>query len=107
MDINNSYDRVEWEYLRKTLPAFCFHEHWVLRNMYLVAFISYKYQVNGFWKNVSMYLGIPSEWGRSKVQALEWIKEKIFGKMEGWKEKLTNPAGKEVLTKEIVQAIQP
>lgn len=34
-----------------------------------------------------------------------WIKERILSKVEGWKEKLLNQAGKEVLIKAVLQAI--
>lgn len=52
-----------------------------------------------------MYLGLPGDWGRSKQGALQWIKEKIVAKLEGWKENLLNQAGKEILIKAIIQAI--
>lgn len=57
------------------------------------------------WDNVGSYLGVPAEWGRSKMQSLKWIKDKILCKMEGWKEKLLNQASKEVLIKVVIQAI--
>ena len=44
------------------------------------------------------YLGLPMEWGRSKVKTLGWIKEKILSKIAGWKEKFLNHAGQEVLS---------
>lgn len=53
----------------------------------------------------SPYLGVPADWGRSKVQALKWIKEKVWNKMDGWKEKLLNKVGKEVLIKAVIRAI--
>ena len=57
------------------------------------------------WNDPGRYLGLPAQWGRSKIAALTWIKESIMAKMEGWKEKLLNPAGKEVLIKAVIQAI--
>ncbi|XP_016206345.1 uncharacterized protein LOC107646692 [Arachis ipaensis] len=57
------------------------------------------------WEDLGRYLGLPARWGRSKNKALEWIKEKILDKMQGWKEKLLNQAGKEVLIKAVIQAI--
>lgn len=57
------------------------------------------------WDNPGRYLGLPGDWGRSKVNALAWIKERIFSKVEGWKESLLNQAGKEVLIKAVPQAI--
>ncbi|XP_015941361.1 uncharacterized protein LOC107466866 [Arachis duranensis] len=57
------------------------------------------------WDDPGRYLGLPARWGRSKNRALEWIKEKILDKMQGWKEKLLNQAGKEILIKAVIQAI--
>ncbi|XP_015931910.1 uncharacterized protein LOC107458226 [Arachis duranensis] len=57
------------------------------------------------WEDLGRYLGLPARWGRSKNRALEWIKEKILDKMQGWKDKLLNQAGKEILIKAVIQAI--
>ncbi|XP_016168316.1 uncharacterized protein LOC107610838 [Arachis ipaensis] len=57
------------------------------------------------WEDSGRYLGLPARWRRSKNKALEWIQEKILDKMQGWKEKLLNQAGKEVLIKAVIQAI--
>ena len=57
------------------------------------------------WNEAAKYLGIPAYWGRSQAAILTWIKDSIMTKMEGWKAKLLNPAGKEVLIKAVVQAI--
>lgn len=32
------------------------------------------------------YLGLPTIWGRSKVAALDYIKETILKKIQGWKQ---------------------
>lgn len=57
------------------------------------------------WTHPGVYLGIPLEWGGSKIQRLQWLKEKVMNKMEGWKGNLLNPVGKEVLIKVVLQAI--
>lgn len=57
------------------------------------------------WDNPGKYLGLPSEWGRSRSSPLSWIKERIFHKLEGWKECTLNQVGKEVLIKAVIQAI--
>lgn len=54
------------------------------------------------WDNPGKYLGLPADWGRSKNNELGWIRERIFAKMEGWKENLLNQAGKEVLIKAVI-----
>jgi len=51
------------------------------------------------------YLGIPSDWGRSKTEMFSWLLAKVNSKMDGWKEKLFSKGGKEVLIKAVVQAV--
>ena len=43
--------------------------------------------------------------GINKKGSLNYIKEQVWSKLEGWKEKLLSQTGKEVLIKAIVQAI--
>lgn len=57
------------------------------------------------WENPGRYLGLPMEWGRNKTSTLDWIKERVMSKLQGWKEGLLNQAGKEVLIKAVIQAI--
>ncbi|BFG15190.1 hypothetical protein CerSpe_014650 [Prunus speciosa] len=56
-------------------------------------------------ENPGTYLGLPTLWGRSKKGALQYVKDRISGKMHGWKNLLLSQAGKEVLIKAVVQAI--
>ena len=56
-------------------------------------------------KEYEKYLGLPAVVGRNKKESLIFIKERIWGKLQGWKEKLLSQAGREVLLKAIVQAI--
>jgi len=51
------------------------------------------------------YLGIPSDWGRSKQEMFSWISARVTAKLEGWKERLLSKGGKEILLKLVVQAI--
>lgn len=57
------------------------------------------------WEAPGKYLGLPAEWGRSKSNTLNWLKLRVLEKIDGWKEKLLNQAGKEVLIKAVIQAI--
>lgn len=54
---------------------------------------------------LSKYLGLPGDWPRSKTQALNWLKDRVWTRLQGWKEKYLSPAGKEVLIKSVIQAI--
>jgi hypothetical protein len=51
------------------------------------------------------YLGLPPILGRSKKRAFNEIKDRIWKKLQGWKEKLLSQAGREILIKAVVQAI--
>lgn len=51
------------------------------------------------------YLGLPTIVGKSKKVVFASIKERIWKKLQGWKEKFLSRAGKEVLIKAVIQAI--
>uniref|UniRef100_A0A7N2MU32 Reverse transcriptase domain-containing protein n=1 Tax=Quercus lobata TaxID=97700 RepID=A0A7N2MU32_QUELO len=51
------------------------------------------------------YLGLPSFVGKRKKASFNYIKEKIWRKLQGWEGKLLSQAGREVLLKSIIQAI--
>ncbi|CAN6558737.1 unnamed protein product [Malus baccata var. baccata] len=52
-----------------------------------------------------VYLGLPAIWGRSKRSSLAFVKGRVMGKIQGWKQSALSFAGKEVLLKAVVQAI--
>uniref|UniRef100_A0A2N9HR00 RRM domain-containing protein n=1 Tax=Fagus sylvatica TaxID=28930 RepID=A0A2N9HR00_FAGSY len=51
------------------------------------------------------YLGLPSLIGRNRAESFTQIKERVWHKLKGWKEKLLSQAGREVLIKAVAQAI--
>ena len=51
------------------------------------------------------YLGLPSCVGKDKKACFTHVKERIWARMQGWKEKLLSQAGKEVMIKAMVQSI--
>ncbi|XP_070664898.1 uncharacterized protein [Malus domestica] len=55
--------------------------------------------------NPGTYLGVPAIWGRSKKRGLAYVKGRILGKLQGWKQSALSRAGREVLIKAVVQAI--
>ena len=56
-------------------------------------------------KDYEKYLGLPSLVGRQKKACFNKVKERIWAKMQGWKEKLSSQARKEVMIKAMVQSI--
>lgn len=51
------------------------------------------------------YLGLPSIFGRNKKECFTQIKERVWDRMKGWKEKLLSRVGKEVIIKAVIQSI--
>ena len=56
-------------------------------------------------KEHEKYLGLLVVVGKNKKASLNYIKERVWAKLQGWKEKLLSQAGREVLLKAVVQAI--
>ncbi|XP_059428496.1 uncharacterized protein LOC132162251 [Corylus avellana] len=51
------------------------------------------------------YLGLSALVGRSRTQAFQGIKDRIWKRLQDWKVKLLSQAGKEILLKAVIQAI--
>ncbi|KAF7820595.1 reverse transcriptase [Senna tora] len=51
------------------------------------------------------YLGLPVVWGKSKDEALAFVRDKLIKKIQGWKHSLLSHAGREVLIKAVANAI--
>ena len=56
-------------------------------------------------KEYEKYLGFPAVVRKNKNASLNYIKERVWAKLQGWKEKLLSQAGREILLKAVVQAI--
>ena len=56
-------------------------------------------------KHYEKYLGLPSLIGKGKKASFNYIKERIWRKLQGWEGKLLSQAGREVLIKALIQAI--
>ena len=48
------------------------------------------------------YLGLPTLVGHAKKQSFVYIRERVWRKLQGWKEKLLSQAGREVLIKVVI-----
>ena len=56
-------------------------------------------------KEYEKYLGLPAVIGRKKKESLNYLKERVWSILQGWKEKLLSQADREILLKAVVQAI--
>ena len=56
-------------------------------------------------KSYEKYLGLPSFVGRGKKASFNYIKERVWRKLQGWEGKLLSQAEREVLIKSVIQAI--
>ena len=56
-------------------------------------------------KQYKRYLGLPSFIGRAKYSTFAQIKERVWSKLKGWKEKLMSEVGREILIKSVAQAL--
>jgi len=54
---------------------------------------------------IDKYLGLPTQFGRSKVHDFNFIMDKVVKKLKGWKERNLSFAGRSVLIKAVAQAI--
>ncbi|CAN1123584.1 Transposon TX1 uncharacterized 149 kDa protein [Linum perenne] len=51
------------------------------------------------------YLGLPLEWGNSKVEAFQYLTQRLQSKAQSWKSLLLSQAGRETLVKAVLQAV--
>ncbi|KAK9983173.1 hypothetical protein SO802_032698 [Lithocarpus litseifolius] len=56
-------------------------------------------------RHYEKYLGLPAFVGRAKKQSFIYIREHVWKKLQGWKEKILSQASREVLIKAVIQAI--
>ncbi|KAM2886205.1 hypothetical protein COP2_013296 [Malus domestica] len=50
-------------------------------------------------EDLGKYLGISTDWGSSKKEAMAYVKDRVFRKIRGWKQQFISQAGWEVLIK--------
>ncbi|XP_057426253.1 uncharacterized protein LOC130719658 [Lotus japonicus] len=76
----------------RNVPDSCFHELKQLLNVKAV-------------ECYDKYLGLPTIIGKSKIQIFNFVKDRVWKKLKGWKEKFLSRDGRETLVKAVAQAI--
>ena len=56
-------------------------------------------------RSYEKYLGLPSLVGKNKKASFNYIKKRVWRKLQGWGEQLLSQVGREILIKAVVQAI--
>ena len=51
------------------------------------------------------YLGLPVNVGNDRAKTFAYLKDRIWQRIQGWKEKMLSRVGKEILIKAVAQAI--
>lgn len=88
MEILEAYERASGQCINKDKTQLYFssntnhHKQTAIKNQLGVTIIS----------QFEKYLGLPSFIGRAKKQSFSYIRERIWHKIEGWKEKLLSQA---------------
>ncbi|OMO89581.1 reverse transcriptase [Corchorus capsularis] len=56
--------------------------------------------------NPGTYLGNPAAtWGKTRKEALHFVKERVLSRIQGWKQKMLSQGGREILLKAVASAI--
>ncbi|GAV84204.1 LOW QUALITY PROTEIN: hypothetical protein CFOL_v3_27648, partial [Cephalotus follicularis] len=71
----------------------------------LFAYDSVLFAKAGNVRQYKKYLGLPAYIGRSKSSMFYHLKERVWGKLSEWNEKILSNASKEVLIKEVAQSL--
>lgn len=66
--------------------------------------ISSIFEIRGV-DNPGKYLGLPAIWGRSKHDALSYIRSRVKSKISGWKQGAFSLAGKEIFIKAVATTV--
>ena len=102
LDMSKAYDRVEWVFLEKIMKHLGFADVFVILIMSCLSSVSYSVSSNT-QKDVQVriqhflgvpairqyekYLGLLALAGQAKKQSFIYLKERVWRKLQGWKEK--------------------
>ena len=101
MEIINSYCLASGQSLNLEKSSICFSKSTNLDTATTIAALFGK----KISKSPGTYLGIPSTWGKTRTQALAYVRDRIKNKIDGWKGNFLSLARREVLIKAIATAV--
>ena len=101
LDILNAYEEASGQKINKAKTALFFSK---------ATDAAMKNNIKEAWgvpeiMQYEKYLGLPSFVGKGKKASFNYIKERVWRKIQGWEGKLLSQAGREVLIKSVIQAI--
>ena len=101
LELLNTYSKYSGQHINKSKTTIFFSKSITLeRKQYIKNALGVS-KIRSYEK----YLGLPSLIGRRKKASFEYIKERVWKKLQGWGGKFLSQAGREVLIKVVVQAI--
>ena len=101
MDLLSVYEDVSGQKINKDKTALFFSKSVTEANRQIIKGILGVREIRHYEK----YLGLPSLTGKGKRASFNYIKERVWRKLQGWEGKLLSQAGREVLIKAVIQAI--
>ncbi|CAM8940146.1 unnamed protein product [Rhodiola kirilowii] len=95
------FEEISGQKINLAKSEICFSKNVAPESMEEICDILEMRHVNSF----SKYLGLPVTFSNNKTEIFKFIVERMWQKVQGWKEKTLSMAGKEILIKSILQAI--
>ena len=101
LELLSLYEEVSGQKTNREMKALFFSKAVTEANRQIIKSILGVHEIHHYEK----YLGLPSLTGMGKKASFNYLKERVWRKLQGWEGKLLSQAGREVLIKAAIQAI--